>query len=856
MSSPSSLFSSPCARLALPLLLLLLLLSCALATATPVPVSSGPRDCASSHVDLSPLRSLNDVYLHVDGATVWFHPCGAVEYCDCPVDSLLCLTNRSSSRVASLVDYQPGSTTFTLWETPGSNSSGVGGVSAAYNVSDGQACANDASRNRTVTAYFVCAAQSCTAENVTRVLLDEQSCQHQLWIDSPYACANQSGAAESAQLLPPPPPSASDLSAYASSQSSSTGSSLPTPPYNSSRSCVNASSGIDLRPLALLPPIVRPYLDSLLVFQPCGGVHNWNGGLNNGSLVLYNLTTQAYSTLLNYSPDIPLQLSTYVVPFRGWQAQYVYPSADNALLSVWVQCDASAVEGYASIGGSTNQAGSLVPPFYVYINSSLACPGGAQPPSNQSVSSSTGMAPPQNYSASSSSTGGSVASSGCVNSEVDLRPLLRAGPVSYASKPGQLIVFQPCGELRYADVSAASLVAFNISTGETTVLVGLSNATQQQDAYNISTSAAPYFLTRYTYNDSAGRLLYASFLCDPASVATVLSYVGSGGGPYYLLLNSSYACVSSPPAGPSSSTAAPPQPSTGTSSSTGGALPAASCVNASSGIDLRPLALLPPIVRPYLDSLLVFQPCGGVHNWNGGLNNGSLVLYNLTTQAYSTLLNYSPDIPLQLSTYVVPFRGWQAQYVYPSADNALLSVWVQCDASAVEGYASIGGSTNQAGSLVPPFYVYINSSLACPGGAQPPSNQSVSSSTGMAPPQNYSASSSSTGSAHWLLNVDGHVFSEAELAVYVILGALLLALLSACCYLVRRRRKPSAAPSDVSALLDAEEGSGVEGVVVLRLPNSRRRPPVGSSASDTSDSGQKPSASRMSQSAAGSYGLL
>ena len=177
-------------------LLLALALLCSLSTlSSALPHSAAPRDCATATVDVSPLRALNDVYVHHDGATLWLHPCGAAEYCDCPVDSLLCSINKTSDHVSTLVNYSPTHTTFTL-----STDNTTDPLTSAYSVSDGVPCASDSSVNRTLTVWFECAAGLAVAENVTRVLADYALCQYDVWIDSPYACANQSQTSTTAVL--------------------------------------------------------------------------------------------------------------------------------------------------------------------------------------------------------------------------------------------------------------------------------------------------------------------------------------------------------------------------------------------------------------------------------------------------------------------------------------------------------------------------------------------------------------------------------------------------------------------------------------------------------------------------------
>ena len=164
--------------------------------------SFAPRDCKTSTIDVSPLRSLNDLYYHHNGAILWFHPCGPVTFCDCPVDSLLCLVNKTTSHIASLVDYSPDSTHFDLWTDASTKSS--------YNVTDGVPCTDSGTSggsgssgglNRTLSVYFGCAAGSSVAENVTRVVVDDKSCQYSVWIDTPYACVNKSNETKSPSVL-------------------------------------------------------------------------------------------------------------------------------------------------------------------------------------------------------------------------------------------------------------------------------------------------------------------------------------------------------------------------------------------------------------------------------------------------------------------------------------------------------------------------------------------------------------------------------------------------------------------------------------------------------------------------------
>ena len=718
--------------------------------------SAGWTGCVNSEVDLRPLIQLGSVWAPYSAPgydTLLFQPCGAVPAGLTYPNATLVLYNSSSGVGVVLVGYS-ATTAATAYQINTTVMAGYGlGLVTTYTYND--------TLGNLVLVYFVCDRNAL--HRVVQVSASgsyaNPSSPYFVQINTTYACM-ESGPSSSTALPPP-------VTNYTSSSSSSTGSAGWT-------GCVN--SEVDLRPLIQLGSAWAPYsapgYDTLL-FQPCGAVP---AGLTypNATLVLYNSSSGVGVVLVGYSATTAAtayQINTTVMAGYGLGlvTTYTYNDTLGNLVLVYFVCDRNALHRVVQVSASGSYANPSSP-YFVQINTTYAC-------MESGPSSSTALPPPvTNYTSSSSSSTGSAGWTGCVNSEVDLRPLIQLGSVwaPYSAPGYDTLLFQPCGAvpagLTYPN---ATLVLYNSSSGVGVVLVGYS-ATTAATAYQINTTVmAGYGLglvTTYTYNDTLGNLVLVYFVCDRNALHRVVQVSASGSyanpsSPYFVQINTTYACMES---GPSSSTALPPPVTnyTSSSSSSTGSAGWTGCVN--SEVDLRPLIQLGSVWAPYsapgYDTLL-FQPCGAVP---AGLTypNATLVLYNSSSGVGVVLVGYSATTAAtayQINTTVMAGYGLGlvTTYTYNDTLGNLVLVYFVCDRNALHRVVQVSASGSYANPSSP-YFVQINTTYAC-------MESGPSSSTALPPPvTNYtSSSSSSTGSAGWT----GCVNSEVDLRPLIQLGS-------------------------------------------------------------------------------------
>ena len=517
---------------------------------------------------------------------------------------------------------------------------------------------------------------------------------YRITILSKYACLSSSG---SSTALPPP--------AYTGLSSSSSSTSAPSPASNST-GCVN--SLVDLRPFRSVGPIrIGLNIDTEWVFEACGVFPVLvNNSVVDASLYLFNNQTGQGTVLVGVPNSNTSQYSIYSA--NRYMAQYSVQDNSGNQFNFYVECDSrDVILNYYTV--KANQ-------YSLYIGSRYACPL----PSSSS-SSSTALPPTRIGDSSSSSSPSPLSSTSCVDSQVDLRPLISVGEVTMNVSIDAQVVFQACSVIPFVN---ASLYLFNNATFNGTVLVGPPVSNDYAITSTLSLRSYQVPGASYHVTDSAGNQLNVTFVCQPYYDERFYDYQGgipvSGGGGallYKITIGTKYACPLS-----SSSSTAPLPTYTGLSSSSSSSslapvapfvLPASICNN--SQVNLQPLRDMPNLFYFPADGERVyytFQPCGTVHYSTCGANS-ILCRFDVDSGVASSVIDYTEARGAFTRALSTDNSGGQVSSQYQIGDGDIgYTVTFVYECNYTVAGAVVTNATTDADGL--PYMFFIQSAYACP----------------------------------------------------------------------------------------------------------------------------------------------